>query len=161
MIWLILEARAEICQKFTLFFGQWSFKKNSFEIYWPLETLGNSNLVPGRHLSWNSFFRLIVVEVGGKVEWLSLIWGIYADWQKNDCWLFATHSFSNSRFDRFFFFITAFTGTYYTNSRVTNEKGLYVRTHHIFSRILNFQLELFFEKKIVFFNKDKSYITIL
>ena len=134
---LAYEARTEFWQILCSFFGQWSFKKNSFEIYWPLETLGNSNLVPGQHLSWNSLFRLFVVEVGGKVEWLSLIWGIYADLQKNYCWLFATHSFSNSRFDRFFFFITAFTGTYYTNSRVTNEKGLYVRTHHIFSRILN------------------------
>ena len=30
MIWPILEARAEILQKFRLLFGQWSFKKNCF-----------------------------------------------------------------------------------------------------------------------------------
>ena len=31
------EAREEFCQIFSSFFGQWSFKKNAFEIYWPLE----------------------------------------------------------------------------------------------------------------------------
>ena len=30
------EARPEFCQIFCLFFGQWSFKKNTFEIYSPL-----------------------------------------------------------------------------------------------------------------------------
>jgi hypothetical protein len=30
LIWHILEARAEICQKFMLLFGQWSFKKKWF-----------------------------------------------------------------------------------------------------------------------------------
>ena len=30
------EARAEFCQIFRSFWGQWSFKKNTFEIYCPL-----------------------------------------------------------------------------------------------------------------------------
>ena len=30
------EARAEFCQIFRSSFGQWSFKKNAFEFYWPL-----------------------------------------------------------------------------------------------------------------------------
>ena len=30
------EARAEFFQIFCSFFGQWSFKKNAFKIYWPL-----------------------------------------------------------------------------------------------------------------------------
>ena len=33
------EARAEFCQIFCSFFGQWSFKKNAFEIYWPLSKI--------------------------------------------------------------------------------------------------------------------------
>ena len=33
------EARAEFCQIFRSFFGQWSFKKNAFETYWPLKEL--------------------------------------------------------------------------------------------------------------------------
>ena len=35
LIWPILEIRAEICQKFRLCFGQWSFKK---ECFWDLLT---------------------------------------------------------------------------------------------------------------------------
>ena len=74
---------------------------------------------------------------------------------KMNCWLFSTHSFSNSMFDNFFFFITAFTGTYYTNSRVTNEKGLYVRTHDMFSRILNFLFVIVFSRKKLSFREKK------
>ena len=32
---------AEFCHIFCSFFGQWSFKKNAFEIYWPLANLRN------------------------------------------------------------------------------------------------------------------------
>ena len=40
LIWFILEARAEICQKFRSFFGQWSFKKNCF---WDVLTFSAEN----------------------------------------------------------------------------------------------------------------------
>ena len=36
---LLYEARAEFSQMFRSFFGQWSFKKNAFETYWPLKEL--------------------------------------------------------------------------------------------------------------------------
>ena len=31
-----LDSRAESCLIFGSFFGQWSYEKNAFEIYWPL-----------------------------------------------------------------------------------------------------------------------------
>ena len=40
LIWTILEARAEICQKSRSLFGQWSFKKNCF---WDLLTFNKWN----------------------------------------------------------------------------------------------------------------------
>ena len=44
LIWPILEARAEICQKFRSLFGQWSFKKNCF---WDLLTFNRSSILRG------------------------------------------------------------------------------------------------------------------
>ena len=34
-----LNSKAEFCPMFPSFFGQWNFKKNAFEIYWPLAVL--------------------------------------------------------------------------------------------------------------------------
>ena len=44
--WLdhFLDSKAEFCLIFRSFFGQWSFKKNAFEIYWPLWKLQLRNL---------------------------------------------------------------------------------------------------------------------
>ena len=43
-----------------------------------------------------TFFILILVAIGGKVEWFSLIWGLYATYEKNMAGLFATLSLANS-----------------------------------------------------------------